>query len=489
MEKNSLRLLVLSSLFWKLMERGGTQGIQFIVQIVLARLLLPEDYGIIALVLVFIAIANVFVQSGLNTALIQKKDADETDFSSVFYLSLFIAGLIYIILFFTAPLIAAFYEEAQLIPIFRVLAITLFFGAFNSIQNAVIARRMQFKKLFFSSTGAILVSGTVGIYMAYKGFGVWALVGQQISNQLLVTLILWFTVKWRPRLLFSFRRVKSLFSYGWKLLVSALINTVYNDLRSLIIGKIFKAEILGFYNRGQQFPSVLVSNIDGSIQSVLFPVLASQQDNRSRVKDMMRRAIVTSSFVIFPMMVGLAVTAEPLVQLLLTDKWLPCVPFLQIFCAVYALMPIHTANLQAINALGRSDIFLKLEIIKKLVGLSILGVTIFYGVYAIALGQVLSGIISTFINAYPNKKMLGYSYNQQWNDIMPSLLLSLVMGAVVYSFKWLGMSVLVTLTVQVCVGVILYTGMAWVFKLEAFEYLTTTMKGLVEDKETTGEKL
>lgn len=481
--ESNTKTLVLSSLFWKLMERGGTQGIQFIVQIVLARMLLPEDYGIIALVLVFIAIANVFVQSGLNTALIQKKDADETDFSSVFYLSLFIAGLIYIILFFTAPLIAAFYEEAQLIPIFRVLAITLFFGAFNSIQNAVIARRMQFKKLFFSSTGAILVSGTVGIYMAYKGFGVWALVGQQISNQLLVTLILWFTVKWRPRLLFSFRRVKSLFSYGWKLLVSALINTVYNDLRSLIIGKIFKAEILGFYNRGQQFPSVLVSNIDGSIQSVLFPVLASQQDNRSRVKDMMRRAIVTSSFVIFPMMVGLAVVAEPLVQLLLTDKWLQCVPFVQIFCASYALWPIHTANLQAINALGRSDIFLKLEIIKKVIGLSILVVTLFYGVYAIALGTVLGGIISTVINAYPNKKMLDYSFFDQWNDIMPSLLLSLVMGAVVYSITWLGFSVFRTLIIQVCIGVILYVGMAWVLKLECFRYLLNMLSKLAQGQE------
>jgi teichuronic acid exporter len=469
------------------MERGGTQGIQFIVQIVLARLLLPEDYGIIALVLVFIAIANVFVQSGLNTSLIQKKEADEIDFSSVFYVSLLIAGLFYIILFLTVPFIAEFYNKQQLIPVLRVLAVTLFFGAFNSIQNAIIARNMQFKKLFFSSTGAILISGIVGIYMACAGYGVWALVGQQIINQLSISLILWFTVKWRPRLIFSHRRVKELFSFGWKLLVSSLIYTIYIDLRSLVIGKMFEAEILGLYNRGQQFPAVLVSNIDGSIQSVMFPVLASQQDSRPRVKDMMRRAIVTSSFVTFPMMVGLAVTAEPLVKLLLTDKWLPCVPFLQIFCASHALMPIHTANLQAINALGRSDIFLKLEIIKIIVGLSVLGITVFYGVYAIALGAVLSGIISTFINAYPNKELLDYSYIEQWNDIMPSLLLSLVMGAVVYSFKWLGLSVLITLIIQVCVGVILYIGMAWLFKLECFRYLVTTARGLFAIKKTTGE--
>jgi len=473
---------VISSLFWKLMERGGTQGIQFIVQIVLARLLLPKDYGIIALVLVFIAIANVFVQSGLNTALIQKKDADEADFSSVFYLSLFIACLIYAILFFTAPFVAIFYDEPQITLVLRVLSIILFFGAFNSIQNAVVARKMQFKKLFFSSTGAILVSGTVGIYMAYAGFGVWALVGQQISNQLLVTLILWFTVKWRPRLLFSFERVKDLFSFGWKLLVSSLIDTAYRDLRSLIIGKMYNSAMLGFYNRGEQFPKLIISNINGSIHSVMLPVLASQQDNSPRVKDMMRRAIVTSSFVIFPMMVGLAVTAEPLVKLLLTDKWLPSVPFLQIFCASYALWPIHTANLQAINAIGRSDIYLKLEFIKKIIGLSILAVTVFYGVYAIALGQVLSSIISTFINAYPNIKLLKYSYIEQWNDIMPSLLLSLVMGSVVYSFKWLGLPVLIELIIQVCVGVILYVGMAWMFKLESFRYLVVTARELFATK-------
>jgi teichuronic acid exporter len=473
-----IKAQVISSLIWKLMERGGTQGIQFIVQIVLARLLLPEDYGLIALVVIFTSIASVFVQSGLNTALIQKKDADEVDFSSVFYLSLLIACLIYIILFIAAPFIAAFYKIPEITPVFRVLSITLFFGAFNSIQNAVIARNLEFKKLFFSSTGAILISGTVGIYMAYTGFGVWALVGQQISNQLFVTLILWFTVKWRPQLLFSLERVKALFSFGWKLLVSALIDTVYRDLRSLIIGKMYNPAMLGFYNRGQQFPSLIVSNINGSIQSVMLPVLASQQDNRPRVKEMMRRAIVTSSFVIFPAMVGLAVTAEPLVKLLLTDKWLPAVPFLQIFCAVYALMPIHTANLQAINALGRSDIFLKLEIIKKIIGLSILAVTVFYGVYAIALGGALGGIISTFINAYPNKKLLNYSYVEQWKDIMPSLLLSLVMGAVVYSLKWLGMAVWSTLIVQVCVGVILYVGMAWMFKLECFRYLLSTLQGI-----------
>ena len=480
------RTRVLSSLFWKFMECGGTQGIQFVIQIMLARLLLPADYGIIALVIVFISIAGVFVQSGLNTALIQKKEADELDFSSVFYLSLFVACLIYIILFLGAPFLAAFYDMPQIISILRVLSVTLFFGAFNSIQNAVVARNLQFKKLFFSSIGAIFVSGTIGIFMAYTGFGAWALVGQQISNQLLITLILWFTVRWRPRLLFSFERVKGLLSFGWKLLLSALIDTAHRDLQNLIIGKIYNPAILGFYNRGQQFPLTVVSNVNGSIQSVMLPVLAFQQENRSRIKDMMRRTIVTSSFIMFPAMVGLAVTARPLIKILLTDKWLPCVPFLQIFCMVYALWPIHTANLQAINALGRSDIFLKLEIIKKIIGLFILAVTIFYGVYAIALGQVLCGIISIFINAYPNKRLLGYSYKEQWNDVLPSVLLSLVMGAVVYCFRWLGLLALTTLVAQVCVGIIIYIGIARAFKLECFNYLAATVKELFAVKKLIG---
>jgi teichuronic acid exporter len=476
MTEQNIRGKVLTSLLWKFMERGGTQGIQFIVQIILARLLLPEDYGIIALVVIFTSIASVFVQSGLNTALIQKKDADEADFSSVFYLSLFIACLIYLILFFTAPFIALFYDEPQITSVFRILSITLFFGAFNSIQNAVVARNLQFKKLFFSSTGAILVSGILGVYLAYNGFGVWALVWQQISNQLIVTLILWFTVKWRPRLIFSVDRIRLLFSFGWKLLFASLITTLYADLRSLIIGKMYNSQMLGFYTRGQQFPSIIIKNISASIQSVMLPVISAQQDNITQVKRMVRRSMLTSTFAIFPIMVGLAIIAEPLVKILLTDKWLPCVPFLQIFCASYATSSIQTANLQAINALGRSDIFLKLEIIKKVIGLAILGVTVFYGVYAIAIGQLVSAFISTFINAYPNKKLISYSYKEQWRDIMPSLFLSLVMGVIVYSIQWFGMTLWITLIVQVCSGVVLYFGLAWVFKLECFIYLLNLIK-------------
>lgn len=473
---------ILSSLFWKLMERGGTYGIQFIVQILLARLLLPEDFGAIAIITVFISLAQVFVQSGFNTALIQNEDADDVDFSSVFHLSLVVAVILYVIIYFSAPYIATFYTQPILVPVLRVLSITLFIGAFNSIQNAFVARNMLFKRLFLSSLGAIIISGIIGIITAYNGWGVWALVFQQLSNQLMFAIILFITVKWKPQLIFSFERIKVLFAYGSKLLASALIDTFYRDLRTLIIGRMYTPEMLGFYNRGQQFPNVIVANIDGSIQSVLLPTLSAHQNNKKRVKEIMRRAIVTSSFFIFPMMTGMAIIAEPLVEIVLTDKWLPAVPFLQIFCLSYALMPIHTANLQAINAMGRSDIFLRLEIIKKLIGLTILGVSLSFGVYAITLGQVFTGVISTFINAYPNKQLLDYSYKEQWQDIMPSLLVAIAMGVIVYSFNYLGLTAWKLLIFQVCGGVSVYFLLAKIFKIESLNYLVITIIQLLKNR-------
>jgi len=485
MDDHQIKARVIASLFWKLMERVGTHGIQFVVQIVLARLLLPEEYGTIAIIAIFISFANVFVQYGFNTALIQKKNADETDFSSVFFLSLLVAAVFYLILFWAAPFIAAFYGNPSLSGLLRVLAMTLFVGGLNSIQNAVVARKLAFRKLFFSSLGAMLVSGLVGIVMAYNGYGSWALVAQQLSNQIMIAIILWFTVKWRPSLLFSMGRLKELFSFGWKLLVSALINMLYMDSQGLIIAKIYSPIMLGYFNRGQQFPALIVSNINGSIQSVMFPALSQQQENVRRVKEMVRRAIITSSFLIFPMMVGLAVIAEPLVKILLTDKWLPCVPFLQISCAAYALLPIHTANLQVINALGRSDIFLKLEIIKNIVGLMILGISLFYGIYAIAVGMFISSVTSSFINAYPNKKLLNYSYLQQIKDIFPSLVLALIMGGLTYLISWFNLNPGWTLICQISAGVIIYFGMAKIMNLESFTYIIMTAKQLIADRKKT----
>jgi len=476
---SNLRTKIFSSLIWKFLERGGTQGIQFILQMVLARLLTPKDYGTVALITIFIAISTVFVQSGFNTALIQKKDIDEEDISSVFYVSLFIATIMYIILWIFAPTIANFYKILELTSIVRGMGLVLFLNTFNSIQNAIVSRNMEFKRLFYSSLGAIIISGILGIILAYRGFGVWSLVYQQLMNQFSICIILWFTVKWRPKLLFSIKKVKKLFSFGGKLLCSSLIDTIYRELVNLIVGKVYSPAMLGYYNRGDQFPKVIVSNFNGSIQSVIFPALASVQHDKVRVKEIMRRAIMMSSYIVFPAMVGLIVVSEPMIRLVLTERWLPCVPYLRVFCLSYALWPIHTANLQAINAIGRSDIFLKLEIIKKIIGVSIIIVTSRYSPYIMAIGTVFSGIISSFINSYPNKKLLNYSYLEQMKDILPSLFISIIMGIIIYLIQLLVYRDILTIILQVILGGILYVMLSYIFKNKSFFYLVNILKSKV----------
>ena len=328
---------------WRFAERCGAQLVSFIVSIVLARILVPEDYGTIALVTVFTAILQVFVDSGLGTALIQKKEADDLDFSSVFYFNLVVCVILYIGMFVASPYIAAFYGDDTLTPIIRVLSLTIIISGVKGIQQAYVSRNMLFKRFFFSTIGGTIFSAILGISMAYAGFGVWALVVQQLSNTAIDTLILWITVKWRPKKLFSWSRLKVLLSFGWKLLVSSLLDTGYNNLRNLIIGKMYSSADLAFYNQGDKFPKVIVTNINTSIDSVLLPTMSNVQDDKERVKQMTRRAIKTSTYVMAPLMMGLAFCAEPIVSLVLTDKWLPCVPFLRIFCITYMFWPVHTA--------------------------------------------------------------------------------------------------------------------------------------------------
>lgn len=482
--ENNTKSTVLKSLIFKFGERCGYQGISFIVQIILARLLDPTDYGMLTLLTIFITVSQVFVQSGFNTALIQRKDVTEKDYSSVFYLSLGIAIVMYLILFFVSPYIALFYDMPQLKNVLRVLALILLPGAFNAIQNAKIAREMKFKELMYCTLGAVVISGTVGIVIAYMGFGVWALVAQQLSNQLSICLIMMFVVKWRPKLVFEIHRVKLLFSFGWKLLCSSLLDTIYRELRSLIIGKKFNSATLGYYNRGKQFPELIVNNINGAIQSVMLPALSKEQDNKERMKSMMRRSIVTSSFIIFPLVVGLSVVAEPLVSLLLTDKWLPCVPYLRVYCFIYAFYPIHTANLQALNAQGRSDQFLKLEIIKKIYGLIVLAITVFCfeSPLAIALGGAATTLISCFVNASPNKKLLNYSYPEQLKDTLPSMIIAAVMGTIVYCVQFIGLNAWLTLITQIVLGIVIYVGLAQIFKLECYIYLKNLIFGFLKKR-------
>lgn len=467
---------VMSNFIWRLAERFGAQGVAFVVSIVLARLLAPEAYGTIALVTVFTQILNVFIDSGFGNALIQKKDADDLDFSTVFYFNIAICVLLYLGMFLAAPLIAKFYNDASLISVVRVLSLTLVISGVKNVQQAYVSRTMQFKRFFFATLGGTIGAAVIGIAMAYFGFGVWALVAQQIFNATVDTLILWITVRWRPKWMFSWQRLKGLFSFGWKLLASSLLDTLYNDLRQLIIGKMYTKTDLAQYNRGKQLPDLLVNNIDTSINSVLLPAMSQVQDNPERVKNMTRRAMKISTYVIAPVIMGLAFTAESVIHLVLTEKWLPCVPFLRIFCITYMFYPVNTTNLNAIKAMGRSDLFLKLETIKKVIGLIVLLGTMWFGVMAMAYSLLFTSITSQIINSWPNKKLLDYSYPEQIRDILPGILLAVFMGCCVYPVKWIGFSDLLTLFIQVVMGACIYIGGSALLKLEGFRYLWEQLK-------------
>lgn len=462
---------VISNFIWRFAERCGAQGVSFIVSIVLARLLAPEMYGTIALVTVFTTVLNVFVDSGLGNALIQKKDADEVDFSTVFYFNLTICLFLYAAVFAAAPAIARFYNDLELVPVIRVLSLTIVISGIKNVQQAYVSRTLQFKRFFFSTLGGTIGAAIIGITMAYEGFGVWALVIQQIFNATVDTLILWVTVKWRPKAVFSFERLKGLASYGWKLLVSSLLDTVYNNVRQLIIGKLYSAADLAYYNKGKQFPNLVITNVNVAIDSVLFPVISANQDDTAQVKKMTRRAIQTSSFVIWPVVMGLAACAESIVKILLTEKWLPCVPYLQIFCFTYGFWPIHTANLNAIKAVGRSDIFLKLEIIKKVIGIASILISMPFGVMPMALAYMATAPLSAFVNATPNRKLLGYKYREQIMDMFPSMLLSFIMAVAVLMVGYIRINLFLTLLIQIIVGVLVYFCGAVLFKIDSLNYI------------------
>lgn len=475
----------ISNFIWRFAERCGAQIVTFIVSIVLARLLDPSVYGTVALVTVFTTILQVFIDSGLGTALIQKKDADDLDFSSVFYFNLVMCLMLYGVMFFCAPFIASFYKDESLTAIVRVVSITLIISGVKGIQQAYVSRHMLFKRFFFSTIGGTIASAFIGIMMAYAGYGVWALVIQQLSNMTVDTLILWITVKWRPKKMFSWKRLKELFSFGWKLLCSSLIDTVYTNIRSLIIGKMYSAADLAYYNQGEKFPKLIVGNINSSIDSVLLPTMSNAQDDKERVKNMTRRAIKTSTYIMAPLMMGLAFCAEPIVKLVLTDKWLECVPYMRIFCITYMFYPIHTSNLNAINALGRSDLFLKLEIEKKIVGIVLLLSTMWFGVKAMAYSLLVSCVLSQMINSGPNKKLLGYGYLEQLKDILPGILLALGMGVCVYFIGYIQMPTILTLIAQVAVGGTIYVGLSKIFKLDSFEYLWNIAMSFLHKKKET----
>ncbi len=479
-KKNSHK--VFGALLWKFFERIGVSGMQFILQVILARMLSPSHYGVLSMMMIFVALARVFVQRGFNTALVQNKDVTEEDYSSVFWATLSIAGVLYALLFFLSPVIANFYEIPEIKDYLRVLALILFPGALNSIQVAKLSREINFRKIFISNIAGIVISGVIGVTIAYMGGGVWALVAYNFLNVAIACITMQMIVNLKLRFVCNFKRLRVLFAFGWKILVASLIDTLYQDIRSLVVVKKYSAGDLGYYERGKQFPQFVTNAINTSVQSVMLPVMSQKQTEPAQVKAIMRKSVSLSSYIILPMLAGMAAVAEPVVRLLLGEMWLPCVPFMQIYCFTFAFVPIHSCNLQAISAMGRSGINLILEIIKKAIGLVALVIATFcfHTPLAIAMTGVFTTVISFFVNAYPNKKLIGYSYFEQMKDVFPSFVMSVLMAALVLLVGWLlPLPTFVTMLVQILVGIVLYVLLSIVFKVSSFKELFSVIKGFL----------
>ena len=393
----------------------------------------------------------------------------------MFFCTLSLSIVIYIILFVGAPYIAEFYHTKEIIWVLRILSIKIVLSSIATVQHAYVQKRMIFKKFFFSTLGGTVVSGVLGIILAYSGFGVWALVVQYLTNTIIDILVLLKTVPWHPKLMFSVERAKQLMDFGWKLVFSNLINAVYNELRSLIIGRSYSSADLAYYNKGNQIPSLAITNIDTAIGNVVFPAMSAAED-KERLKAIGRRAMKTTSYIIFPIMIGLIVVSRPLILLLLTDKWNNSIIYMQILCLYWMTQPIQTTNWQIIKAVGRSDLCLKLEILKKAIGITMVVIAMYFGVFAIAVSAAIFGVISMIINILPNKSLIDYSIKEQLLDIFPALLSAVIMGVGVYFISYLSLPVIIQLVVQIICGAMIYVGISYMFKVESFEYILSIVK-------------
>ncbi|MBE6596314.1 MAG: lipopolysaccharide biosynthesis protein [Ruminococcaceae bacterium] len=473
---------VIFSLIYKFIERLAVKSAGLVIGIILARLLVPEEFGQVAIITVFINLANTIIQNGFNSALVQKKEVDERDYSTVFYitgaLSLGIIGIMYV----SAPLIAAYYDLPLLVWPIRVYSFSLLFGAFNSIQVAKIQREMRFKSMMYASLLATLFSGALGVAMAYKGYGIWALVFYGCSNIVFSCITMLPAAKWFPHLTFSFDRAKQLFSFGWKMLISGILCSLYNDIRSLIIGKRYSVDELGYYNRGQQYPDVIFHTCDGVIQSVMFPTMSRNQSDTQQMRSMFKRSISFGTFIMMPILIGLMAVAKPFILLLLTEKWLPCVIYMQIICLASCALPFTSSSLIAIKSLGRSDIYMKLEIVRRIIMLAILltAVFVFDSVMAIAISYAISSWIDAFVAAIPLKKLLDYDFRKQVKDNWKTILASFIMGVIVYFVGLLPINLIALLCVQILCGGIIYILLCIVMRIESFYYLISMIKGLVK---------
>lgn len=467
---------VTSNILWKFAERFLAQIVSFVVSLVLARLLLPEDYGVVSIVLIFINIANAFVTSGIPTALIQKKKPDQLDFSTCFYFNIVFSAGLYLILFFIAPVIANFYENPDLTLVLRVFGIRIIVAGINSVQHSIISKQLNFKKFFLATLFGTVVSGVVGILMAIKGFGVWALVAQYLINTTIDTIVLIFTLKWKPSLMFSFKRLGSLFKFGWKILFEGVSSVVASQFRNLIIGKVYTSSDLGYYTKAQQFPRLIMDNINESVRSVMFPVMSSLQDERERLVFFLRKSIRISSYILFPMLFGLAAISNNLIVVLLTDKWAQSIPYLYIFCFTYlisvGLYPRH----EALKSIGRSDVFMIEHIFARLLNIGLLLLIYKISVFAIALSGIAGSIMLLITVVITSKIFTSYKITDQIKDVLPLLGLCTAMFVPTFFIGFLPINRMVALIIQVIAGISLYLIFSLIFKPEGYIYVLGLIK-------------
>ena len=466
---------IVSGMMWSFSEKIAAQVVSVVVSIILARLLMPDDYGVVAIVYIFTVIAEIFVTSGLGTALIQKKDADDTDFSTLFWCNLILSLILYLVLFFLAPVIAYFYDNALLTSVIRVLGIKLPVSAVNSIQYAYVSRKMEFRKFFFATSIGTVVSAVVGISMAYSGFGVWSLVAQYLTNSVIDTSVLFLVNKWHPNFVFSIQRAKPLIKYGWKILATDFIGTVFNQLNALIIGKAYTTADLAYYTQGNKIPDLVNNNINSSLSAVLFPAFSLSNDIEE-IKRIRRKCLMIMGYVLFPLMFGMIAVADKMIIVLMTEKWLPAVPFVRISCIAAVIGIFGTTLIQEIKAIGRSDVTLKIELLKKTIYIIIAIIAIRYGIEAIAWTLVIREIIAFCFNVYPVRNYIGFDFLIYIRDALPSLIMSMIMLISIIFLDRLIKNNALCLTVQILVGGIIYIILSAISKNESFIYLKDILK-------------
>jgi len=459
---------VANGIFWVLMEKFGIQAAHFVVTLVLARLLTPDDYGTVALISVFVSFSNVLVDCGLPKALVQKKNATQIDYDTVFFLSLLFSFVLFWLLFFAAPWVARFYRVPDLCPMLRVLAVTLVFHGVNGVQNVELLRKMRFQVSFLISWPRVIVSSVVGVCLALAGYGAWALVWSAFFGGLAGMVARQFVIRWRPTLEFSWESARGLFSYGWKIAVAAIITDVYQNLYALIIGRFYTRADLAFVRKGGHVPRVFMNFVTQSLRRVSFPALVRLQDDLARLRYAMRRLIACSAFALFPVVLAIAVLAEPIIYILFGEKWLPAVPYVRLTCFVGLFRPLNAINIQALTARGRSDIYLKLVVFRRLLGLVIMACTIHLGVYPfmVAVAFIL-GPLGAIVTILPNRRHLGYGIRKQMRDVLPALGCALLAVAAILPFKTLSLPPWAELAASLPTAACVYLLVAWTFRLYA----------------------